>query len=130
MARNLCVSYSTRPETVEIFLRLSGAGVVLAPVSAPGVIVTHVANSGVFVLTVQDVFAEFLGASVAVSPATPLSATVNPVASATWNNATRQLTITATNVTTTTAPATFLPAADAVIAEMDISIAWADSRVA
>ena len=130
MARNLCVSYSTRPETVEVFIRLSGAGVVLAPVSAPGVIVAHVAGSGVYVLTVQDVFAEFLGASVSVSPAAPLSATANPVASTAWNNALRQLTITTTNVNSSVAPATFLPAADTVIAEMDISIAWADSRVA
>ena len=130
MARNLCVSYSTRPETVEVFIRLSGAGVVLAPISAPGVLVAHTANSGVYVLTVQDVFAEFLGATVSVTPTAPLSATVNPVASSTWNNATRQLTITTTNIVTTAAPATFLPASDAVVAELDISIAWADSRVA
>lgn len=122
MARNLCVQYSTRPEVVEMFARISAAGVVLAPVSAPGILVAHTPGTGVYVLTVQDVFAEFLGASGSVESAViPASAAAIANLQTSWNNALRQLTVTIFNSAATPAP---------IDAQFAIDMAWADSRVA
>lgn len=130
MARNLCVQYSIRPEVVEIFMRVSGAGVIIAPLSAPGAIITHVPNSGVYVLTIQDVFAEFLGGGVSVTPVAAPTAAVNVSAYITWNNALRQLTITLTNTNSSATPSVFTPGLDASVLSLDLDLAFADSRVA
>lgn len=130
MAFNLSTQWSTRPEVVEAFGRISGTGAVIAPASGPGFTVTHTPNSGVYVATFVQTFAEYLGVSGAVVASGPLSATLNPLVSFAWAPATRQLTITVNNMNTTAAPATFPVATDAQITEIDFDIVFADSRVA
>lgn len=70
MAFNLCAMYSTRPEVTAMNLRISSAGVILAPASAPGATITHTASSGVYVVTPIQNFAEFLGAQAQIETST------------------------------------------------------------
>ena len=130
MAFNLCTQFSIRPEVTEIFGRFAGTGVNIAPVAGPGYTIAHTANSGVYVVSFIQTFAEYLGVSGSVIASGALSATLNPVLSFAWSPALRQLTITATNITTSAAPATFAPATDAQITEIDFDAAFSDSRVA